>query len=296
MGEIENSENTGEVPWYEEDGAFRSSVMLYGAPNTGKTLLSGQLAEQGFNLLWFDLENGHSTLNSLSLEAKKRIKLISIPDTKDFPVAIETMLKVIKGGEVSICKTHGKAGCLTCKKEKSPVQVVNLTEFCAASDKNIVVIDSLTQLADSCISHITKSQGDDYKYDWDDYRKQGTIMGKFLSYIQQMNYNLICTSHECEAEMEDGRKKLVPVSGTTTFSRNTAKCFDNTIYCEIKNKKHCYGSSSTYGNNIVTGSRAGVEIEKLPVPSLAAFFSEPEKKVIAPKVEKKFQSLLNKNK
>ena len=38
-------------------------------------------------------------------------------------------------------------------------------------------------------------------------------------------------------EGEDGRKKIVPVCGSSKSSRNTAKYFDEVVYCEVKNKK-----------------------------------------------------------
>jgi hypothetical protein len=77
-----------------------------------------------------------------------------------------------------------------------------------------------------------------------------------------------------ETELEDGRKKLVPVCGTTAFSRNTAKYFDHVVYCEIKNKKHNFGSSTIYANNILTGSRTDVALESDAVPSLLRIFTD----------------------
>lgn len=97
-------------------------------------------------------------------------------------------------------------------------------------------------------------------------------MDKFLSQVQQAKFNIVCITHVVETELEDGRKKLVPVCGTTAFSRNTAKYFDHVVYCEIKNKKHNFASSTTYANNILTGSRTDIALESTEAPSLLAIF------------------------
>lgn len=246
-------------------------VIVFGPPKTGKTELVGRLAEK-FNLLWFDLENGHETLFKLKPAWQERIEVIQLPDTKIYPIAAETMLKVITGAAVEICDKHAKASCFLCKKDKLPTTTVCLNEL---GPDWILVVDSLTQLASSVMNHITKTQSDEYKIEWDDYSKQGAIMAKFLSQVQQARYNVVCITHEAEVEMEDGRKKIVPVSGTTNFSRNTAKYFDHVVYCEVKNKKHAFGSSTTYGNNLLTGSRTDVALETDSVPSLLRIFQSP---------------------
>lgn len=244
-------------------------VLLFGPPKSGKTQLAGALAEK-YNLLWFDLENGYDTLLKFPSEWKERIELISLPDTRTYPIAIETMLKVIKGGAHEICEEHGKVSCLLCKKDSKPITSVNLDTL---DSNTIVVVDSLTQLTNSAIANITKNQPDDYKLDWDDWGKLGVLMDKFLSHVQQAKYNIICISHETEASMEDGKDKLVPVAGTRNFSRNSAKYFDEVIYCEVKNGKHVFGSSTTYANKILTGSRTGLILEKEAVPSLLPLFN-----------------------
>ena len=244
-------------------------VLVFGAPKSGKTELVGVLSS-AFNLLWFDLENGYATLLKLPKEQQERIEIISIPDTKVFPIAIETMLKVITGAALSICDNHGKVACQLCKKDNAPETRVCLNEL---SEDTIVVVDSITQLANSAMNHLTKTQPDTYKPEWSDYRNQGQLLDKFLSQAQQAKFNIVCITHEVETEMEDGRKKLVPVAGTTNFSRNTAKYFDDVVYCEVKNRKHAFASSTTYAGNILTGSRSGMEIEKDDVPTLLKIFT-----------------------
>lgn len=244
--------------------------IIYGGPKVGKTQLAGELAEF-YNLIWVDLENGHETLFKLPASWQERIELIELKDTRSYPIAIETVLKMVKG-KVSICEEHGKVGCSLCKRAGSPTIEVDLPNL----DRNaVVVFDSLTQLTNSAIANITKSQPDDYKLTYDDWGNLGKLLDIFLSHIQQAGYNVIVISHETEAETEGKKKTLVPVGGTKNFSRNVAKYFDHVIYMERKNRRHIAASSTTYATNILTGSRTDVNLEDSEVPSLLPIF-KPE--------------------
>lgn len=232
-------------------------VLLFGPPKSGKTQLAGALASD-FNLIWFDLENGVDTLLKLPEEQKERIEVISLPDTRSFPIAIETCLKVIKGSKTNICEKHGKVDCALCKKANDPFSILELG---ALDLDTIVVFDSLTQLTNSAIAHITKGKDEDYKMEFDDWGNLGKLMDTFLSHVQNAPFHIICISHETEVQMVDGKDKIVPTAGTRNFSRNTAKYFDEVYYLQVKNGKHVVGSSTTFANNILTGSRGGHKLE-----------------------------------
>jgi hypothetical protein len=255
-----------------------SRVCVYGAPKSGKTQLVSQLSSN-FNLLWFDLENGYETLLKLPTSQQERIELISLPDTRIYPIAIETMMKVVSGNKVEICEKHGKVSCALCKKDAAPTSSICLPEI---KSDTIVVIDSLTQLSNSALAHITKNQPEDYKPQFDDWGYLRIIVEKFLSQIQQASYNVVCISHEEEVEFEDGRKKIVPVCGSSKSSRNTAKYFDHVVYSELKNKKHCFSSSTSFSNTVLTGSRTDITLESKDVPTLLDIFLKPTASPLSP--------------
>jgi hypothetical protein len=151
-------------------------------------------------------------------------------------------------------------------------------------DDTVVVIDSLTQYTNSAIANITRGKPDDYKLQFDDWGNLKTLVDKLLSCVQAAKCSIVCISHEEEVEMEDGRKKIVPVCGSSKSSRNTAKYFDHVVYCEVKNKKHNVGSSTCFSNNILTGSRTDVQLEDMENPSLLSIFRSTGRNVSQPAV------------
>lgn len=251
-------------------------ILVYGAPKTGKTDFVGQLAAT-HKLWWFDLEDGIKTLLSSPRMKKEwfdNIELFKLPDTQTFPVAVDTLLRVIKGGNNAICNAHGSVNCARCKPLGAEgATTINVGEFTAT---DVLVIDSVSQLAASVMNYIKRDSilKDNYdaKADWDDYAKQGRIMDRIFSILQQAPFNVVVISHEQLVEMEDSRKKLVPIGGTSNFSKTFAKYFDDVVYCEIVNKKHKFATSTTYSGSIVLGSRTGKELEKSENPSILELF------------------------
>lgn len=249
------------------------SVMLFGAPFTGKSLLAGKLAEH-FNLIYVDMEDGHDVLFQLPEEWQEKVEVIELPDTSSYPIAIETCLKMVKM-KVKICWKHGKVGCPSCSREYPD----NFTEFDPNNvpDDTIVIFDSSTQLTSSAINHITKAKPDDYKLEYDDWGSLGKLMDVFFSHIQNAPYKCIVISHVTEAEQEDGKKLLFPVAGSRNFSTNVAKFFDHVVYLERKNKKHLAASSTKYHNGIMSGSRTNAKLEDMDEHATLLSIFAPDK-------------------
>jgi AAA domain len=256
--------------------AAARKILVYGPPKTGKTDLVGQLASE-FKLYWFDLEDGIKTLihsPRMKKEWLENIELFRIPDTQIAPAAIETMLRIIKGGSHAICHLHGVVSCARCKPlGDSGSTAINLGSF---GPTDILVIDSVSQLSASAMNYIQRDyilkDNYDRKPDWDDYAKQGRVLDRIFSILQQAPFHVVCISHENLVEMEDGKKKLVPIAGTSQFSKTFAKYFDDVVYTDIVNKKHKAASSTTYSGSIVMGSRTGKVLEQMETPSLLELF------------------------
>lgn len=246
-------------------------VIVYGASFSGKTLLVGKLAKE-FDLIWIDMEAGHGVLYQLPESYQDRIEIVELPDTSTYPIAIETILKLVKG-PVDICEQHGKVSCMLCKRAESDFIHVDVNSI---QKGTILVFDTLTQLTSSCMAQITKEQDDYYKPTFNDYGKLGGLLDIVLSHVQQASYDVICISHENEVITEGKKTTLSPTGGTRNFSRNISKYFTDVVYLERKNRKHTCISSTTANNTVIAGSQTGVSLEWLDEPSLLPLFL-PEK-------------------
>jgi len=234
-------------------------LIVFGDPKTGKSVIVGDLAKY-FKLLWISLDGGHSILYKLPPEVQNRIDLVILPDTKDYPIGIETCRKLIKGGSHNVCNLHGKVSCFLCLKNKAEFTTVDFDKLDLSW---IVVWDHISQLADSALNHIMKDMDEEAKPGWDEWMKQGSLMARFLTNLQHSPINQICIAHCLEAELEDGKAKVFPQCGTRNFSRGVGKYFDHVIHCDVRNKKHSFGSSTTYLPLILTGSRSDVSLETM---------------------------------
>lgn len=260
---------------YAETAARK--VCVYGQPFTGKTDLVGRLAETK-RLWWFDLDDGIKTLlhsPRMKKEWFKNINVFRLPDTQLLPIGIDTVLRVIKGGECKICHLHGAVNCLVCTKNApEKFSTINVNTF---TNDDILVVDSGSQLASSIMCHISKKElaaekWMDFSPGWDEYKKQGLVSNRVYSIFQHAPFNVCIITHEQLVKLEDGKQKIVPIGGTSEYSKEFAKFFDDVAYCDIVNGKHKVATSSTYRANILTGSRSGKELEKLELPSLLPLF------------------------
>jgi hypothetical protein len=241
------------------------SILIYGPPKTGKTRLVGTAAKiKTINrIFWFDLENGVETLLNMGLTDEEMAKVIvfKIPDTKNNPVAIETMLKVFSAKTpVEICDEHGIVSCANCKgKPSTPFSLGTCTH------NDLVVIDSGSQLGDSALAATCKGQDSMFKPGWDEYGLQGKWLGDILSVIQQAKMtNFVVITHELAVADGEKSEKLVPLMGSKAFCMKVAKYFGTVAYIHKKLNKHTAGSSSTYRGDLATGSRVGAKLEASP--------------------------------
>lgn len=248
------------------------SVLLYGPPKTGKTRLVGTAAKikEIDRIFWIDLENGAETLLHMGLteEEMNKITLIQIPDTREVPRGCETILKMLSAkDDIQICDLHGKVGCVECKA--LPATTFNLRK---CTHKDLIVIDSGSQLGDSALAMACAGKPVEFKPGWDEWGLSNKYLGDILSVVQQAYYtNFVIITHETVIEEEvNGVKKdkILPLMGTKAFCAKVAKYFGTVVYVELKMGKHVAGSSSTYKANHITGSRVNAQIEKEKEPDM----------------------------
>lgn len=253
-------------------------VLVAGLSGTGKSTLVSELAAE-FKLHWIDLENAKDVLTKLPQAHLDNINYIRIPDSASFPIAAQTLMVLFKHGKASICAAHGKHDCALCKKESKEFNVLDFSTF---TEKDIVVIDSITQLASSVLAYTTKDKPIEYRPERDDWGALRKYSEFFSSQFQAFEGNLVCIASAIEAELEDGRVKLVPAFGSKDMSAKIAKAFSDVIYTDVKNKVHLAFGSSTASNLVLTKSRSDFLIEALPKPSLIPLFKTEGVKELTP--------------
>lgn len=247
------------------------SILIYGPPKAGKTRLIATAAKLAMiqTIYWIDIENGIETLLHMGLtdEELKKIIVIKIPDTRENPQALETILRTFGSKvPVEICELHGKIDCAECKKTGNPFIKWHIGQ-CTHND--LVVIDSGSQLGDSALNAACMGKPVTYKPTFDEYGMAGKWLADICSIIQQCkNTNFVVATHEIALEDDEGKDKIFPLMGTKNFSMRCAKFFGTVVYMHKKLGKHVAGSSSTYRPDVLTGSRIDAKLEASKEPSM----------------------------
>lgn len=276
-------------------------IMIYGEPFTGKSTLAATVANLGFRVIWISLDRSVVHLQNLPAEAKEMIELIYIPDNRDNPVAYQSIMGMFSGRPTAICHLHGRLECKVCKEHHAddftPVQ------FSKLGIETVVVIDHLTQTAESAMNRVIRysienKEQDANKITWDKITDEALVMYKpgysqwqylwnymsaLLDKIQAAPFHVIVVSHVVESKQEDGNKRLVPHGGSDRFSRNVPRYFDHIITTEVGNGKHKFSSATTDATMLIAGSRTDISISKLfkegERPTLKPFFTGEVPKV-----------------
>lgn len=266
------------------DEVKRNKILVYGPPKSGKTALVGGLANAGFKLHWFDCENGVKTLRNPEIvkpENRKNVSIYNIPDHRSLPIALDTFRKLFKGGSHKFCYNHGVSNCPICTKLGETAKWSDTIDLSKFTDKDILVIDSWTQVSNSAANKVTLKEwqkDDEYSMTYNDFRMQGMYLDEVLSRVQVSNINICVISHDVDVEKSESKERIVPVGGSRNFSKTMAKYFDEVIYLQVLNKQHKAYSSTTYSNTVLTGGRSGVKLEEGKEVSLADIFLQGVKK------------------
>ena len=267
------------------------SLLIYGPPKIGKTELAATIAKVPYikRVHYFDLENGSETLTKMFREGKlkdehaDKIIVYKLPDTRQVPIAMETIMKCLTVREDHvICETHGKISCVVCATKQADGKTVDKLvgqtfNIRNCGEEDVVVIDSGSQLGNSVLHYYLRGKDRDYKPGWDEYGPQGLVLTDAMMVVQNSRTNFIVCTHEISVETEENDAKVdrfYPLIGTKNFSLVCAKYFSHVAYLEKKMNRHTGGTSSTYRKDVITGSRAGWRLEVAKELDLSVLFEQ----------------------
>jgi hypothetical protein len=259
------------------------SVLVYGPSKSGKTRLVATAAKMPRikRIPWFDGENGATTLLNMGLTPAElaKIQYIKIPDTRDTPYFIETMLKALTSKiPVRICDTHGRVTCPECSK--LPTYPHEVFDMRSLTRDDVIVIDSGSQLGNSAIASVCMGKDIFYKLQIDDWGNVRKYLTDILSVVQQAQYtNFVMITQELQTEGRDLAKKdhidkIYPLIGSKAFCAEVSKYFGTIVHTHLFLGKHKAASASTYKPDLITGARNNALIEKLENPDMSVILGD----------------------
>lgn len=238
------------------------SVLVYGAPKTGKTALVGQLARK-YKVIWLDIDRGSQTLfTAVPQEFWHNITVVDIFDTPTDPVAVKTLTAIVKNrGILKICAGHGAVNCVhpSCRGKPNQLEV----DFSALNTETVLVCDALSNASDSAMAHALGQQGDFVfkKKEYTHYDNQGLLLRNILTWQKLLRCHRVFISHEEEIQHEDGTRKITPVGGTRNFAKKLGGSFDHMVYTSVRAKKYCISSLATSDMKVQAGNRNNKDIK-----------------------------------
>lgn len=242
---------------------------VYGESGTGKSTLVSQLAEKK-KLIWLACDGqGYIVIDKLPLAWQENVDIVILPDTRDSPIAHDTVRRLMKGTLASVCHHHGVISCSVCARNGLPSSSY---EFRKNDSDTIVVVDHATRITDSYMANVCKGKDIDYKPKLDDWGSLRFHLASLMGDVQAARFNVVVICQAMQAEEEDKTKKLMPSVGSYEFGRMVNQFFDDIVYCEVVNGVHKFGSSTTYSMRCQTKSRRDIDIASMKVPSLLPFF------------------------
>lgn len=278
----------GSIEDFNDPFSEPQKILVYGAPKSGKTRAVGEMAldEHFKSVLWVDIENGSTTLMQLDKEKRKKISLLKIRDASATPRATQAVMKLVGGEVAKVCLKHGEHECPECTlAAKKGDTTAKFVELCLKNESTdfLLVLDSLTQLSSSVMNYILNDEkidllekkGGKGGVTMNHYGKQGIILERILSNIQDAPYHVAVISHEREQEQDDKKSKIGPVGGTTNFSRGVGKFFGHVVRLEILNGNHQGTASTTANAKVVAGSRTQAKIMQDGQIKLVNLFTAP---------------------
>jgi hypothetical protein len=186
-------------------------VLPYGPAKSKKTWWAGKAAEDNFNVLLIDGDDGWHILNHIAPEKQKRIQVINATDVLGRPVFAKFVTQLLKAGNFiwdEKAKANGKL---------SPNENCIHIPLTTMGHGTVVILDSWTALVRSLQLQYAKENLIDLSVaeeedgnKWGFYRWGGVIASWIVGQFTALGCHVIVIAHEDQYEKlsKDGKKVL----------------------------------------------------------------------------------------
>jgi|TARA_R110000744_G_scaffold11669_5_gene35393 hypothetical protein len=199
----------------------RTKIMVTGDSGSGKTGLLSTLANDGYNLRILDFDNGLDILNSFLDEgAKDRVHYATLRDTMKTATAYAGAVKLIENWKTE-------------DEDFGPVK--------DWTDKDVLVIDSLTFLANSAMRFVLGRDGKKFTdqpaiQHWGEAGRNVEGLIQYLT-SDDIKCNLVVNTHVQYYDDPMGGRKAYPVALGTKLPTVIGRYFNCLVRIDVKPSK-----------------------------------------------------------
>lgn len=218
-------------------------ALIYGKDKTKKTWWACRAAEAGFNVILLDGDDGASIVKQLPIEARKRILITDIVNTRTRAACSLFMASFCRAGNIFLWDEQDKISILP-THPRIPEHSYIMFNPQLLTPNDVVVIDSWTALAASTLIQFAAETGMDLaaiEKEKDQFAHLN-FQARFLDYVLNAIHSLPChvivIGHEQEWEKFKGQGKdrkivgtyIQPISSTGPQGQKLGKHFSDVLH------------------------------------------------------------------
>lgn len=232
------------MPMADDDTDFGRPTrsFIYGPDKTKKSWWACRAAEAGYNVILIDGDDGSSIVRQLPIEARKKILIVDVVNTKDRGVFARFIAGFMRPGNAFVWDEQAKVS-ITPNTKRDPDKSYIYFDLSKLTMNDVVIIDSWTALAASTMIEwasennvdlaAVEKEGDQFSL----LNYQSRFLDYTLNQIKTFPCHVIVIGHETVYEKWQGKgseRKMVeqrtqPFSSTGPHAKKIGAHFSNVL-------------------------------------------------------------------
>lgn len=208
----------------EESNKVLARLMLYGRPKMKKTWWAGKAAEDGFNVILLDGDNGFQILRNINETGKTRLSRVACHDRIGDPVFAPYIIRLLKQKKMFWDETERKPIIsMSAIREDHDYSYLDLNKL---TSRDVLVLDSFTRLCTSINMRYAVENNIDMsdaeKWEWEGYAYGGMLVDWILNSLSAIPCHVIVIGHSTVYEKYEGRGRDRTLVSSTTVMKSTS--------------------------------------------------------------------------